>query len=115
MDGPRNPKAAGELLEPLRHWHALRHVSAETIERVARMSPASIDRALASSRAGLPRRGISTTPPGTLLKDQVAIQTFADWTETVPGCAEVDLVAHCGWTGAGPFLYSLTLVDVATG
>jgi hypothetical protein len=28
---------------------------------------------------------------------------------------EVDLVAHCGWTGAGPFLYTLTLVDVATG
>ena len=26
-----------------------------------------------------------------------------------------DPVAHCGWTGAGPFLYTLTLVDVATG
>jgi hypothetical protein len=104
-----------ELLERLRHWHALRHVSAETIERVARMSPATIDRALASSRAGLPKRGISMTRPGTLLKHQVAIKTFADWTETVPGFVEVDLVAHCGWTGAGPFLYTLTLVDVATG
>jgi hypothetical protein len=50
-----------------------------------------------------------------LLKHQVAIKTFADWTETVPGFVEVDLVAHCGWTGAGPFLYTLTLVDVATG
>ncbi len=39
-----------ELLARLRHWHALRHVSAETIERVARMSPSTIDRALASSR-----------------------------------------------------------------
>ena len=29
-------------------------------------------------------------------------------TETVPGFVEVDLVAHCGWTGAGPFLYTLT-------
>ena len=38
-----------ELLARLRHWHALRHVSAETIERVSRMSPATIDRALASS------------------------------------------------------------------
>jgi hypothetical protein len=44
-----------ELLERLRHWHALRHVSAETIKRVAHMSPATIDRALAASRAG--RRG----------------------------------------------------------
>jgi hypothetical protein len=83
-----------ELLDRLRHWHALRHVSAETIERVARMSPATIDRALAASRAGLPKRGISMTRPGTLLKHQVAIKTFADWTETVPGFVEVDLVAH---------------------
>ena len=58
---------------------------------------------------------MSTTRPGTLLKHQVAIKTFADWTETEPGFVEVDLVAHCGWTGAGPFLYTLTLVDVATG
>src|SRR5258708_19089614 len=103
-----------ELLARLRHWHALRHVSAETLERVARMSPSTIDRALASSRAGLPKRGISLTRPGTLLKHQVAIKTFADWTETVPGVVEVDLVAHCAWTRAGPFLYTLTLVDVAT-
>jgi Integrase core domain len=104
-----------ELLRRLRRWHALEHVSAETIERVAHLSPATIDRALASSRDGLPKRGLSTTRPGTLLKHQVAIKTFADWTETVPGFVEVDLVAHCGWTGAGPFLYTLTLVDVATG
>jgi hypothetical protein len=69
----------------------------------------------ARSRPGLPKRGISTTRPGTLLKHQVAIKTFADWTESVPGFVEVDLVAHCGWTGAGPFLYTLTVVDVATG
>jgi hypothetical protein len=49
------------------------------------------------------------------LKHQVAIETFADWTETQPGFVEVDLVAHCGWTGARPFLYTLTLVAVATG
>jgi len=104
-----------ELLERLRSWHALHHVSAETIQRVAHMSPATVDRALASSRDGVPKRGLSTTRPGTLLKHQVAIKTFADWTEREPGFVEVDLVAHCGWTGAGPFLYTLTLVDVATG
>ena len=32
-----------ELLKRLRGWHALHHVSAETIERVAHMSPATID------------------------------------------------------------------------
>ena len=104
-----------ELLERLRHWHALRHVSDATIERVARMSPATIDRALKSSRPGLPKRGVSLTRPGTLLKHHVAIKTFADWRESQPGFVEVDLVAHCGSTGAGPFLWTLTLVDVATG
>jgi hypothetical protein len=49
------------------------------------------------------------------LKQQVAIKTFSDWTDAEPGFVEVDLVAHCGWTGAGPFLYTLTLVDVASG
>jgi hypothetical protein len=27
----------------------------------------------------------------------------------------VDLVAHCGWSGAGSFLCTLSLVDTATG
>jgi hypothetical protein len=104
-----------ELLQRLRRWHALEHVSAETIERVAHLSPATIDRALASSRDGLPKRGLSPPRPGTLWKHQVASKTFADWTETVPGCVAVDVVAPWGWTGAGPFLYPLTRVDGATG
>src|SRR5258708_1225473 len=61
------------------------------------------------------RRGISTTKAGTLLKRQIAIRTFADWTDARPGFFEMDLVAHCGWSGAGPFLYTLSMVDVATG
>jgi hypothetical protein len=96
-DGIRSKRPAPflpELLERLRHWHALRHVAAQTSERVAHMSPSTIDRALASSGAGLPKRGLSKTRPGTLLKHQVAIKTFADWRETVPGFVEVDLVAH---------------------
>ena len=68
---------------------------------------------LGSSRAGLPERGISTTRPGSLLKHQVAIKTFAEWTQTVHGFVECDHVAHCGWTVAKPCLYTLTLVDVA--
>ena len=61
------------------------------------------------------RRGVSTTKPGTLLKRQIAIRTFADWTDVRPGFLEMDLVAHCGWNAAGPFLYTLSMVDVATG
>jgi hypothetical protein len=104
-----------ELLQRLRRWHALEQVAAEPIARVAHLSPATSDRALASSRDGLPKRGLSPPRPGTLWKHQVASKTFADWTETVPGCVAVDVVARWGWTGAGPFLYPLTRVDGATG
>jgi hypothetical protein len=58
---------------------------------------------------------MSTTKAGTLLKRQIAIRTFADWTDARPGFLEMDLVAHCGWSGAGQFLYTLSMVDVATG
>ena len=75
-DGICSKRLAPFLPERLRHWHVLRHVSAGTIERVARMSPSTIDRALASSRAGLPKRGISLTRPGTLLKHEVAHQNL---------------------------------------
>ena len=43
------------------------------------------------------------------------IRTFSDWNETLPGFLEVDLVAHCGSSIEGAFLYTLVLTDVATG
>lgn len=106
-----------ELLARLRIRFALREVPLAVQARVAQMSAATADRLLAPYRAvgPWPVRGRSTTKPGTLLKQQVALKTFADWDEAEPGFCEMDLVAHCGWTGAGAFLYTLSLVDVATG
>ena len=85
------------------------------VERVGRMSAATIDRLLRSERARGLGRGRSLTKPGTLLKGQVPIKTFADWDGTRPGFLEIDLVAHCGASGAGEFLLTLSTVDVATG
>lgn len=105
-----------ELLAKLAACGALPpEATAEVIARVGQMSPATIDRALAGARAGWPKRGRGTTKPGTLLKGQVPIKTFADWDGTVPGFLEIDLVAHCGPSGAGEFLLTLSTVDVATG
>src|SRR5437868_4552013 len=59
--------------------------------------------------------GISTTKPGRLLTHQIPIRTFADWSDVRPGFFEADLVAHCGGTAEGAFLYTLTPTDVATG
>src|SRR5215207_7946391 len=75
------------------------------------LSPATADRLLRPVRQP---HGISTTRRGRLLKQQIPVRTFADWSDVRPGFLEADLVAHCGGVAEGAFLYTLTLTDVAT-
>lgn len=79
------------------------------------ISPATIDRLLKPSREKLtlPHRG--GTKPGTLLKHQIPVRTFADWDDQRPGFVEIDLVAHNGGSGYGEFCQTLDATDVATG
>jgi len=79
------------------------------------MKSATIDRRLREARRVARPKGISTTKPGSLLKSQIPIRTYTPWDEQKPGFIEIDLVAHCGDSGAGEFLYTLNAVDVATG
>jgi hypothetical protein len=79
------------------------------------MSAASIDRHLSFERAKLFPRGRSHTKPGTLLKSQIPIRTWAQWNENMPGFVEIDLVGHEGGNSAGEFCFSLTVTDVFTG
>jgi hypothetical protein len=78
------------------------------------MSAATIDRRLRPFRLQQ-RHGLGTTKPGTLLKQQVPIQTYTPWDEQRVGFVEIDLVAHCGTTTAGHYVNTLTLTDVASG
>ncbi len=95
-----------------RHEHL--HISDECRRQLLSMSAATADRLLSSQRK-VGQRGPSTTRAGTLLKQQIPIRTFQQWNETRPGFLEADLVAHCGTTIEGGYLYTLTLTDVATG
>jgi hypothetical protein len=104
-----------ELLDKLRTCGELFDVSLGLAERVAHMSAATIDRLLAPHRALSRGRGRSLTRPGSLLRSQVPIKTFADWDDAQPGFLEIDLVAHCGSTSAGQFLFTLSTVNVASG
>jgi len=79
------------------------------------MSAASIDRHLADERAKLVARGRSHTKPGTLLKSQIPIRTWAEWSEDLPGFVEIDLVGHEGGNSSGEFCFTLTVTDIATG
>ena len=78
------------------------------------LSAASLDRLLAPLRVRHPRRGLSTTKPGSLLRHQVALRGGPANTAE-PGHLEADTVAHCGDTTAGDFIYSLTVTDPASG
>lgn len=89
-------------------------LSPETKELLLQISRSSIDRCLAPARFHQPH-GRSTTKPGSLLKKQIPIRTFADWDEDRPGFLEIDCVAHCGEDPSGQFLYTLTCTDICTG
>ncbi len=97
-------KAKGEL-----------RVSKETEAQLCRLSASTIDRISRRWRRGQPRRGLSTTKPGTLLKKAIPIRTFSEWEDAQPGFLEADLVAHCGDNVDGFYLTTLSTVDVATG
>ena len=43
------------------------------------------------------------------------MRTFADWNKPPPGYLEIHLVAHCGESMGGSFVYSLVDTDVCTG
>ena len=82
---------------------------------LAGISAATIDRMLAGERKRMTLRGRTHTKPGSLLKHQIPIRTFADWDEATPGFVEIDLVAHDGGVASGEYCYTLTMTDVATG
>ena len=83
-------------------------------DKLLGMSVSTAERMLGRLLRSL-ERGVSTTLPGTLLRQQIPIRTFTEWTEQRPGFMEIDLVAHCGGTAVGDYCYTLTMTDVHTG
>jgi len=81
---------------------------------VRQASRPTLARLLGPARAHYPLRGATITRPGTLLKQEIPIRTFTEWTDARPGFFEVDLVAHCGSKTAGFYLCTLCAVDIPT-
>lgn len=100
-------------LDHLRHQHHLQ-VSRACFQRLKRISPSTMDRfRRTKQRSTQPHRG--GTKPGTLLKSQIKIRTWADWDDKRPGFEEIDLVQHEGGNSSGFFACTLDVTDVATG
>ena len=98
--GKRLAPMLGELVGVLRHFGELA-IDEDTAELLVSMSAATIDRRLAGERAKYRLKGRCTTKPGSLLKSQIPVRTWADWDDARPGFVEIDLVGHDGGNPAG--------------
>jgi hypothetical protein len=114
-------RVCGKRLKPLlptlvtaleRHGHLT--LDPVVRERLLVASAATIDRMLASPRASAQGRRRRRRARSAASRS-IPVRTFADWEQPEPGFLEIDLVAHCGDTGAGSFVHTLTLTDVASG
>lgn len=112
--GKRLAPMLAELVAVLRHFREL-VISDETAALLVSMSAATIDRRLADERARCKIRGRVGTKPGSLLKSQIPVRTWAEWDDAAPGFVEIDTVFHDGGNRGGGHVFTLTVTDIATG
>jgi hypothetical protein len=117
LNGPAGKRLApfmGEIVQALERWGEL-EIGPEVRAKLLSVSAATIDRMLEPERRRLKVKGRSGTKPGSILKRQIPIRTFAEWDESLPGFCEVDLVAHDGGSPFGDYCQTLDLTCVNTG
>ena len=110
--GKRLKAAMPHLVESMeRHGHL--DLDPEVKTRVLSASAATLDRLLKPVRATVAgrRKRRRRLSPGR----NIPVRTFVDWNRPPPGFLEIDLVAHCGDSMWGSFIYSLAATDVCTG
>ena len=90
------------------------HPSPQIEQHLLAISARQLDTRLSKIRRLWKKRVYSTTRPGSLLKRMIPIRT-SNWDIRKPGFLEIDLVAHCGSSASGQFLYTLNATDLATG
>ncbi|MCL5985483.1 MAG: hypothetical protein M1371_02850 [Actinobacteria bacterium] len=116
-DGICSKRLAAILPEIIRVLESFNEIELSAIvkEKLAHISPSTIDRLLAPVRKKYELKGRHTTKPGSLLKHQIKVRTFSDWDEDRPGFLEFDLVSHDGGNPRGDFIQTLSDVDVFSG
>src|ERR1041385_7318463 len=83
-------------------------------KKLLKISPAQIDRLLRRTRVQHPKKGLSATRPGTLLRHAVPTRGGPPDT-TRPGSVEADTVAHCDDSTEGDYINSLTFTELYSG
>jgi len=107
------PGLAGLIAMMEAHHESLWSESAKV--KLLKLSPSTCDRLLKAKRKAFAPKGRCMTKPGSLIKSQIPIRTWSDWTETEPGYCEMDLVHHCDDDTSGEYLHTITVTDVLLG
>jgi hypothetical protein len=106
---------AAALPEWLEHYERRAAPLGEAFKKkILQISPAQIDRLLRSARVQHPKKGLSTTRPGTLLRHAVPTRGGPPDTSK-PGSVEADTVAHCDDSTEGDYVNSLTFTELFSG
>ena len=88
----------------------------ETVkQKLLKISVSTCERLLRPHKAQFRPTGQCMTRPGSMLKAQIPVRTWADWSETEPGYCEMDLVHHCDNDTYGEYIHTLTVTDVVLG
>lgn len=87
----------------------------EVAEKLERISPATIDRALKRQRQALHlKRNRAKPKPSSLLYRRIPIR-LTQWDTSIVGFLEIDLVNHCGSSSLDLYICSLNTVEISSG
>lgn len=94
--------------------HTFEPIAPDALVLLKKISSATIDRTLKPVRPQYHKKGRCGTKPGSLLRNQIPIQTD-QWNQSIPGFLESDTVHHCGDNLAGQYVLTVNYTDIATG
>ena len=83
-------------------------------DKLVALSPKTADRLLRSERRRWQLPHYRQSAARRLLLEQIPLQVASDWDRRQVGNVQVDYVARCGQSLAGSFLWTLSMVDIAT-
>jgi hypothetical protein len=112
--GKRLAAGMEDVLDALMRFGEI-SLTEEVEHKLRTISASTMDRLLVNDRERMKLRGISTTKPGTLLKQNIPLRLGTEWDDAIPGYVEIDLVAHCGVSTAGEYINTLDVTDICTG
>ncbi len=112
--GQRLAPALKDEVERLRQSGELR-CSAEVAEKLARISPKTIDRLLAREKQVRHLRQNRNPASHPLLYQKIPVKVAGEWDTSEVGNLQVDYVLHSGRSVGGEYLHTISTVDIATG